>query len=417
MYMKRLIDEYKTLKTQTQFLKMIIANIINRFGDSVDAIAFTWLVFELTHSPAWSTIIFGLNMVPTIFLQPFCGALVEKLKKKNIMVLCDIARGIAVCIIAYCYILHILQPWMLLAITIFNSTVEAFRVPAGVAIIPKLLNKEHYNSGVAMNTSLSRVFELLGTACAGVIIAILGVSGAILIDAITFFLSAFCIGCIHYKDEIVKAKISITSYFVTLKEGFTYIISTKVVIVVCIVGACMNMMTVPMNSFMPAYIDGVLHAGSEMLSGINMSITLGMIVGSFLYPIVTKMITRRRMIIVSTLFIGVFYVGMIYIPELVSNKLLINGLVLIMNFILGVSVAVLNTSISVLIMTLVDENYLARVSGVFGAGLMAMIPIASLSITFALQLTSFISIMIIIGGMTVIFGLALFKVKSLYLLD
>lgn len=415
--MKRLIDDYEMLKTQTQFLKMIVANIINRFGDSVDAIAFTWLVFELTHSPAWSTIIFGLNMVPTIFLQPFCGALVEKLKKKNIMVLCDIARGIAVCIIAYCYILHILQPWMLLAITIFNSTVEAFRVPAGVAIIPKLLNKEHYNSGVAMNTSLSRVFELLGTACAGVIIAILGVSGAILIDAITFFLSAFCIGCIHYKDEIVKAKISITSYFVTLKEGFTYIISTKVVIVVCIVGACMNMMTVPMNSFMPAYIDGVLHAGSEMLSGINMSITLGMIVGSFLYPIVTKMITRRRMIIVSTLFIGVFYVGMIYIPELVSNKLLINGLVLIMNFILGVSVAVLNTSISVLIMTLVDENYLARVSGVFGAGLMAMIPIASLSITFALQLTSFISIMIIIGGMTVIFGLALFKVKSLYLLD
>lgn len=415
--MKRLIDDYEMLKTQTQFLKMIIANIINRFGDSVDAIAFTWLVFELTHSPAWSTIIFGLNMVPTIFLQPFCGALVEKLKKKNIMVLCDIARGIAVCIIAYCYILHILQPWMLLAITIFNSTVEAFRVPAGVAIIPKLLNKEHYNSGVAMNTSLSRVFELLGIACAGVIIAILGVSGAILIDAITFFLSAFCIGCIHYKDEIVKAKISITSYFVTLKEGFTYIISTKVVIVVCIVGACMNMMTVPMNSFMPAYIDGVLHAGSEMLSGINMSITLGMIVGSFLYPIVTKMITRRRMIIVSTLFIGVFYVGMIYIPELVSNKLLINGLVLIMNFILGVSVAVLNTSISVLIMTLVDENYLARVSGVFGAGLMAMIPIASLSITFALQLTSFISIMIIIGGMTVIFGLALFKIKSLYLLD
>lgn len=415
--MKRLIDDYEMLKTQTQFLKMIIANIINRFGDSVDAIAFTWLVFELTHSPAWSTIIFGLNMVPTIFLQPFCGALVEKLKKKNIMVLCDIARGIAVCIIAYCYILHILQPWMLLAITIFNSTVEAFRVPAGVAIIPKLLNKEHYNSGVAMNTSLSRVFELLGIACAGVIIAILGVSGAILIDAITFFLSAFCIGCIHYKDEIVKAKISITSYFVTLKEGFTYIISTKVVIVVCIVGACMNMMTVPMNSFMPAYIDGVLHTGSEMLSGINMSITLGMIVGSFLYPIVTKMITRRRMIIVSTLFIGVFYVGMIYIPELVSNKLLINGLVLIMNFILGVSVAVLNTSISVLIMTLVDENYLARVSGVFGAGLMAMIPIASLSITFALQLTSFISIMIIIGGMTVIFGLALFKIKSLYLLD
>ena len=41
-----------------------------------------------------STIMFGINILPTICIQPFAGAFVECMKKRNIMVLCDMVRGI-----------------------------------------------------------------------------------------------------------------------------------------------------------------------------------------------------------------------------------------------------------------------------------------------------------------------------------
>ena len=44
---------YRQIFKQREFMKMTGANFINRFGDSIDMIAFTWLVFELTGSASW----------------------------------------------------------------------------------------------------------------------------------------------------------------------------------------------------------------------------------------------------------------------------------------------------------------------------------------------------------------------------
>ena len=137
--MKQLLDKYKTLSDQRQYHKIIAANIVNRFGDAIDQIAFTWLVYELTHSALWSTLVFGVNMLPTVLIQPFAGAIVERMRKQNVMVVCDIIRGILVAGIAFGYVFGILQPWILLAVTFLNSLVEAMRVPAGIAIVPRLL--------------------------------------------------------------------------------------------------------------------------------------------------------------------------------------------------------------------------------------------------------------------------------------
>lgn len=41
---------YRQIFKQREFMKMTGANFINRFGDSIDMIAFTWLIFELTGS-------------------------------------------------------------------------------------------------------------------------------------------------------------------------------------------------------------------------------------------------------------------------------------------------------------------------------------------------------------------------------
>ncbi len=73
---------YRELASQRDYLKVTVANMINRFGDSVDSIAFTWLVYAITGNAAWSAVIFGANQLPTILLMPFAGVLVERWNKK-----------------------------------------------------------------------------------------------------------------------------------------------------------------------------------------------------------------------------------------------------------------------------------------------------------------------------------------------
>ena len=60
---------YRQIFKQREFMKMTGANFINRFGDSIDMIAFTWLIFELTGSASWSAIMLGVNMIPNVLVQ------------------------------------------------------------------------------------------------------------------------------------------------------------------------------------------------------------------------------------------------------------------------------------------------------------------------------------------------------------
>jgi hypothetical protein len=64
-------------------MKMIIAALINRFGDSVDAIASAWIVYEITNNAAWSAIMYGVNRIPSIVVTPLAGAWVEGRNKKR----------------------------------------------------------------------------------------------------------------------------------------------------------------------------------------------------------------------------------------------------------------------------------------------------------------------------------------------
>ena len=75
---------YRVLLSQKQFLKLMLANLVSRFGDSLDVIAYSWIMYEVTGSESLMALIMGLNYVPTVLLQPFAGALVGRMKKKGL---------------------------------------------------------------------------------------------------------------------------------------------------------------------------------------------------------------------------------------------------------------------------------------------------------------------------------------------
>ena len=214
---------YKVILKQTEFMKTVIAALINRFGDSVDSIAFTWLVYQVTQSATWSAIIFGINRIPTIFLQPFAGAMIEGLNKKRVMIITDVIRGLSVGFIATAMIAGFLNQWMLLGSTIVISCAEAFRGPASTSLIPKLLEDKYYEFGLSLSSSSSSIMELIGLGLAGVIIATFGISTAIYIDAATFFISALIIMTLRVREKKEKhSSLNVKTYLDTLKGGFLY---------------------------------------------------------------------------------------------------------------------------------------------------------------------------------------------------
>lgn len=359
---------YKDIFCQKEYLKMIIAAMINRFGDSVDAIASSWIVYEITENAAWSAIIFALNKIPTILVTPFAGAWVEGRKKKTIMVVTDLIRAFCVAIVASGYLFDFLQPWILVLTTLTISTAEAFRGPANTALTPKLLEEKYYEYGMSLKSTLSTIVELIGTAMAAGIIAIIGTAGAIYIDMITFILSAVIIMAVNTKEQgLQHQNFNAKEYMATFHEGLVYVKKDNLIKFFICICVFLNAMLVPFNSLQAPLTNEVLHGGAEVLSILGISLTVGMLAGSAFYPMFCKLLSSKYIVFWGGAGIGIYYLGLILCAPFYSNKYFMYVFVAVASTLFGIFATMLLAFIQVEFVRRVRETYLARTGAIMDA--------------------------------------------------
>lgn len=371
-------SSYKDLKTEKEYWKLFVANTISRLGDSIDAIAYSWMAYEITNSASWLAIIMGVNAIPTILFQPLVGALVERINQKKLMVLTDLGRGLIVFLTALFLITGDLTAWILLIFTFLNSTLEAFRMPAGMAVYPKIISKEKYTLATSLNQSISQIAQIIGMAAAGFIIGLMGTGGAIMIDATTFIISGIILSFLNLKQSTSseKMELSFKNYVIDLKEGLHYFKSHKLVLVICLLGSLMNVVVFPIGSFQAVYINDTLGLAAIALSVSSIAFSLGMALTSYLYPKMSKHIPRYKLFLGSwgvlmVLLIALSLNGPHFIPTVIWIMLFLTF------FLSGCSLALLNIAANVSFMEHVEENYLARIGGLFNSMVMLATPIAS----------------------------------------
>lgn len=403
MEQKDLKIRYKDVFTQKEYLKHIIANSISRFGDSIDAIAFTWLVYAITGSAAWSAIVFAINQLPSVLIQAFIGPVIEGMNKKKVMIITDFIRGGIIIGLVILYLTEYLNPWVLLLFTFCNSTVEAFSMPAFTAVVPKIIEEKYYTYGTALSSTISTIVQLAGTAAGGVIIGVWGVETAILIDGVSFFAAGLLRTFLRLDEKnLRKGKLEFKEYFETLKEGAVYIKKQPVIYNFCLMAIITNAILVPINSLQTPLITEVMGQGSELLSVFSMAMFIGMLIGSVVFPLIMEKMQVRTVVVITGISIGstfFLYTMGIYVQ---GNIVAIYLLTMIASVILGISTSMLSSVLNVQFMKVVSQEYLARVAAIFSAGACAATPIVSMLVSVVSTQLTVLQIFFISGILCVI---------------
>ena len=405
---------YKEIVKQKDYMKIVSASVVNRFGDSVDAIASTWIVYEITGNATWSAIIYAMNMLPTVFVTPLAGAFVEQRSKKWIMVITDIIRALCVAFIATGYLTGFLEGWHILITTFLISVAEAFRGPASAALTPLVLKPEYYDYGMSLSMSLTSIVELIGMGAAAGIIAIIGSAGAIYVDMGTFLISALIITTVKVKESLRKeAKEKKSSYGKELKEGFGYLIKLKPLIIVCILAMFLNGVLVPLNSLQAPLVGEILHGNSGILSVLGLSFSLSMLFGTITYPKLVKYLNLKRLIVMVGLAAALFYMGVVACKPLYVYAWGAYAVIILFSAILGYIIAVTNAYFSVAFMKLVDQDYMARCQGIFTGLIVAVNPITAFLVSVLTGFASTEAVFLISGAFAILFIIGILFNKTI----
>ena len=402
-------QKYRLLLSQKQYLKLLLADCINRFGDGIDTIAYSWIMYEITGSESLMALVVGMNFVPTIFLTPFAGAIVDRISKKCVMICADVVRLFIVSSIVFLYSAGLLTPMLIIAFTLLTSIVESFRVPASSALLPLLLDEQYYTLGKAANYSGARMAELLGYTLAGGIIAWVGVAGALWVDAATFLISAVLLSFVRYIEERkkqIQEKMSVGQDF---SDGLAYIRRTPNIQVIALIGLLINFGIMPLTVFQTPYVSDYLAMGPETLSYIKILMSVGMMLGAAFLPKI-HIRSNATIVTIAGITMGATLLMMSIAPF--SSLFFIKmTFVTISMFFIGFGGGVLNVVIGSTMMKTVPKEMMGRVSGFISAIMQASMPISSF-ICSALAVPFNVTQIFFVFGLLTIFCYAFLYMKK-----
>ena len=389
----------KILKV-SEYRKFLLSNLINRFGDSVESIAFTWVVYQITNSASWSAIVFALNMLPNVIVQPFAGAIVENMNKKQVVIATHFLRASLITLFIILFKLDYVNPLILSCFTLIITTVESFNLPASSSFIVQVIKREDINAGMSLNSVFTNAASLVGSGAAGFIIAKFGVEAAMFIDVSTFVIAAILIKLIKVATDAVSNDTDCTKsissgYLKMLKEGIVYVFKTPVVRNLCTICIVLNCMLIPLSALQAPIADDIFGMGSELLSFAGIFSSIGGIVGAVILPYIAKILSPLKITIWG---IFLLIIGMTCIPagRLVKGNALLSYILISASFFIMVSATSLVVGIiNIQLMKCIDYNYMARASAVFNSSVIAAMPISSFIVSL---LISRISVMYMLIG-------------------
>lgn len=388
------------LMKNKNYCYLMMSDIVNRFGDAIDAIVFSWLAYSLTKNASFSVLVYALNRIPTVILMPFVGAFIENQKKHKIMIISDLVRAVLVGYVVIRIWNGTFVSYELLMITFLISCAETFRQPASKCMIPLIVSKEKLDEAISYNTSFSTMAELIGTACAAMIIGWIGNTGAMCIDILTFLLSALFLSLLKIDEKYDDAKRNDLKE--ELREGLHVVKENHVISYLLLVSLFLNGLFVPYNSLEASFVGEVLQGNEAVLSLSGMASGIGMIIGSSLYPKISSKVSKRSILMTASIMLTSVYLCSFGISFLDLYEIRVVLFVLLM-FIVSLSLGMHSVCTQVLIISYCDAKYLARVSSLMIALSQACSPVLSLLVSFLVRYIS-IGHLFLLSGICMIIG-------------
>jgi DHA3 family tetracycline resistance protein-like MFS transporter len=171
------------------FAVLVLARTISRLGDGIQAVALAWLVLQLTGSAAAMGLVLIAELVPTLALVIFGGAIADRWPKIPLLVSSDVIRAVLVGIIAVLVATGSVALLQLLALGVVFGLVDAVFMPTWAALLPELVPTDDRPSANALASLTARLAGIAGPAAGAALVAAGGMGVAFAVDGLSFALS------------------------------------------------------------------------------------------------------------------------------------------------------------------------------------------------------------------------------------
>ena len=292
--------------TRTPFVALLAADGISQTGNVLTMLAVPWFVLETTGSAARTGVTAAVGAVAIVVAGFLGGALVDRLGHKRTSIVGDLASGATVALIPLLYHTVGLAFWQLLVLVFCGALLDA----PGWSARRSLYEVVGRLGGVGLDRTntlamiVSRAAGLGGPLLAGVLIAAVGPTSVLWIDAGTFLISAGLVALAVPARSLPRestdaASDTSGSYAREVLDGLRFIRGDRLIFWLIVGEALGSLLAEPIYSVvLPVYANEVF--GSAVDLGVMfVGLAVGSLVGNALFLLLAPRLPRRGTIVVG----------------------------------------------------------------------------------------------------------------------
>lgn len=351
------------------FTILWLGQVQSYLGDAFLAIGLMWLALEMTGSPAVGGTILALGAIPKL-LGPLAGVIVDRVNKRWLMIGSNLIRGVVLIALFALHLVGWLEVWHLYLLVVILGVMVIFYDPALRVMLPTLVPDATLPAANSTLQASVQFSTVMGATLAGVALAAFGAPIALLLDGLTFLISALALCFVHFPPALLQtASLEARQVLRDMISGLRYIFLTQEVLSLTILGFFINLVLSPVNVIFPIFSKDVLGGGVKGFGFLASAIAAGMLLGSVVAGVVGDRLPHTRAILIGLLGMVVALGGLSFTQTLLPALLMTAGL--------GMMVPIIQVPLVTRLQRAVPQDYQGRVFGTLNALITLATPLAA----------------------------------------
>ncbi len=191
------------LWTHRNFMTLWTGQTISETGSAVSILAVPLIAVAVLNASTFSvSLLQAAGTAAFLFVALPAGVVVDRLRKRRLMVVCNLIRAAAMGSIPLAYAAHVLSMAQLWAVAALCSVCSVFFELAYQCYLPVLVRPEQLLDANGKLNTTGTVAQVAGIGVGGVLVSAFGAARTVAIDAISFLASAVSLLLIRWREPV-----------------------------------------------------------------------------------------------------------------------------------------------------------------------------------------------------------------------
>ena len=169
------------------YFRFFVAQGCSLIGTWIQIVGMSWLVWRLSHSPAWLGWTGFAAQIPILVLAPFAGVWADRFDRRRLLMVTQCLSLGQSLLLAGLVLSGAVHAWHCVVLAGLLGCINAFDTPVRQSFTVKMVpDRQDLPSAIALNSFMFNLARLVGPSVAGLLISAFGETACFLVNSVSY---------------------------------------------------------------------------------------------------------------------------------------------------------------------------------------------------------------------------------------